>query len=334
MARDSENLKIQPSDNSGMGLVSNPLNGRNFLSWSRSIKIMLGAKMKLGFINGKIPKPAEDDEELEQWIRADCMVTSWLLNSISKDIVESYLYASIARELWEELEAIFRESNGPQIYQIRREIASVVQGNLSISAYFSKIKRLWDELACLVPTATCSCGASREIAESTIQDQLMQFLMGLDDCYDQVHNQILMMELLPSISKAYSMILRVEKQREVSAGLSTAIQNMAMQVRGGDTKKTGNFRNFQKRKGILDKKNLVCEHCGKTGHGKDTYFDIHGVLEWYRTLMEHRRKIGASTSKAFNTLQNQEATEELAQNALDENTISELVRAELRRYME
>ncbi|KAL0393287.1 UNVERIFIED_CONTAM: hypothetical protein Sradi_2551500 [Sesamum radiatum] len=80
MAGDSENLKIQPSDNPGMSLVSNPLNGRNFLSWSRSIKIVLGAKMKLGLINGKIPKPAEDDEELEQWIRADCMVTSWLLN--------------------------------------------------------------------------------------------------------------------------------------------------------------------------------------------------------------------------------------------------------------
>ncbi|KAL0295951.1 UNVERIFIED_CONTAM: hypothetical protein Sradi_6647200 [Sesamum radiatum] len=181
------------------------------------------------------------------------MVTSWLLNSISKDIVESFLYASTTRELWEEVEARFGESNGPHIYQIRREIASVVQGNLSISAYFSKIKR---------------------------------FVTNL------------MMEPLPSISKAYSMILRVEKQREVSAGLSTAIQNMAMQVRGGDTKKTGNFRNFQKRKGILDK--------------KDTYFDIHGVPEWYRTLMEQRRKTGASTSKAFNTLENQEATEELA----------------------
>ncbi|KAK4385545.1 hypothetical protein Sango_2678500 [Sesamum angolense] len=64
MGGDSENLKIQPSDNPRMSLVSNPLNGRNFQFWSRSIKIALGATMKLGFINGKIPKPAEDDERI------------------------------------------------------------------------------------------------------------------------------------------------------------------------------------------------------------------------------------------------------------------------------
>lgn len=31
--------------------------GRNYNNWSRSIKMALGAKNKLGFINGKISKP-------------------------------------------------------------------------------------------------------------------------------------------------------------------------------------------------------------------------------------------------------------------------------------
>ncbi|KAK4381633.1 hypothetical protein Sango_2948400 [Sesamum angolense] len=267
----------------------------------------VGAKMKLGFINGKIPKPTESDEDLEQWIRADYMVTSWVLNSISKDIVESFLYTSTTKELWEELEARFGESNGPQIYQIRREIASVGQGSLSISAYFSKIKKLWDELACLAPTTTCSCGASKEMAESRMQDQLMQFFMGLDDSYNIVRNQILMMEPLPSVTKAYSMVLRVEKQREVSVGLSNAVQNMAMQVRGGD-KRFGNFKNFQKRKEHLIRKILFVDIVEKWGMGR--------ILAL--TYMEFQNEVA----------------EELTQNALDENTISELIRAELRRYIE
>ncbi|KAL0443893.1 UNVERIFIED_CONTAM: hypothetical protein Slati_2112000 [Sesamum latifolium] len=73
-------------------LVSNLLDNTNFLSWSRSIKFALRAKLKLGFIKGKVTKPDKADEEFEQWEMADGMVISWILNSISKDIVESFLY--------------------------------------------------------------------------------------------------------------------------------------------------------------------------------------------------------------------------------------------------
>ena len=45
-------LFLYNSDHPGMVLVTAPLTGKNFLTWSRSIKIALGAKMKLGFIDG------------------------------------------------------------------------------------------------------------------------------------------------------------------------------------------------------------------------------------------------------------------------------------------
>ncbi|KAL0433233.1 UNVERIFIED_CONTAM: Retrovirus-related Pol polyprotein from transposon RE1 [Sesamum latifolium] len=131
MAQDPEIMKIQPSDNPGMSLTSIPLDGSNFLTWSRSVKISLGAKMKLSFINGKIKKPEETDQTYEQWIRADYMVTSWILNSISKEIVESFLYTTTARELWIELETRFGQGNGPMIYQLKREISSIAQGTMS-----------------------------------------------------------------------------------------------------------------------------------------------------------------------------------------------------------
>lgn len=100
-----ECFKLQGSDHPGMSLVSTPLDGTNYLSWCRSVKIALGAKTKLGFINGKCVKPVEHTEEYEQWVKVDCMVTSWLLNSISKQIVQAFLYITSARELWLELKA-------------------------------------------------------------------------------------------------------------------------------------------------------------------------------------------------------------------------------------
>ncbi|KAL0313449.1 UNVERIFIED_CONTAM: hypothetical protein Sradi_5744200, partial [Sesamum radiatum] len=181
---DSEHLRVQASDNPGSVLVSNLLDGTNFLSWSNSIRIALGAKMKLGFINGKNPRPSETAEEYEQWIRADCLFLSWLLNSMSKDTVESFLYINTARELWLELEARFGVSNGPMIYQLQREMASATQGTLNMSSYFNKLKKLWDELSCLKSAPSCSCAASKGAAALRAEDNLMQFFMGLNYSFD------------------------------------------------------------------------------------------------------------------------------------------------------
>ncbi|KAL0361774.1 UNVERIFIED_CONTAM: hypothetical protein Sradi_3861900 [Sesamum radiatum] len=94
-----EVLKLHSSDHPGMTLVSVPLNKKNWIAWSRSVQIALGAKSKLSFIDGSCAKPVTTGEEHEQWRKTDCMVTSWLLNSISKDIVEAFMYTSSARAL-------------------------------------------------------------------------------------------------------------------------------------------------------------------------------------------------------------------------------------------
>lgn len=43
----------------------------------------------------------------------------------------------------------------------------------------------------------------------------MQFLIGLNEGFEQARSQILMQDPLPSINKAYSVILKVEAQRKV-----------------------------------------------------------------------------------------------------------------------
>ncbi|KAL0374194.1 UNVERIFIED_CONTAM: hypothetical protein Sradi_3335100 [Sesamum radiatum] len=143
------------------------------------------------------------------------MVISWILNSISKDIVESFLYVDTARDLWLEIEARFGVSNGPLVYQLQREIASAAQGTHSVSSYFNRLKKLWDELGCLAPTP--SSVATKEIADLYQRDHLMQFLMGLDESFEGIRNQILMIEPLPNVSKAYAIVLRVERQREANS---------------------------------------------------------------------------------------------------------------------
>ncbi|KAL2235819.1 uncharacterized protein LOC105156964 [Sesamum indicum] len=140
--RISTDVRLQGNDNLGVSLVSAPLNGNNYLSWARSIKIALGARQKLGYFDGSHAKPIEDKDAIEQWQKNYYMVVSWILNSISKEIAEAFLYTETARDMCIELEMRFGESNGPLLYKIQREIASISQNNSNVATYFTKLKKL------------------------------------------------------------------------------------------------------------------------------------------------------------------------------------------------
>ncbi|KAL0320493.1 UNVERIFIED_CONTAM: Retrovirus-related Pol polyprotein from transposon RE2 [Sesamum radiatum] len=232
---DMEDLEIHTSDHPGMILVSDPLVRNNYLLWSRAVKVALTAKMKLSFINGTYPKPAAGTENFKQWVRTDSMVFSWIMNCISKDISKAFYYAKLARRLWLDLESRFGQSNGPMIYNLQREIASVSQGNLDVVAYYTKLKMLWDELECIDPTPDCECSSQRT-------------------------GQINMEEANPN----------------------AALLAKNVDIRQG----TGNF---QRRKSVIDKKNLFCDHCSKSGHSRDACFKLHGYPEWFKEYSEQKK---------------------------------------------
>ncbi|KAL0366924.1 UNVERIFIED_CONTAM: hypothetical protein Sradi_3582500 [Sesamum radiatum] len=85
----------------------------------------LEGKDRLGFIDGSCGKPTEDSIELKQWKITDSLVRTWILSTMTKDIVNAFLYAASARSIWTELEARYGESNGPLVYKIRWEISFI-----------------------------------------------------------------------------------------------------------------------------------------------------------------------------------------------------------------
>ncbi|KAK4395883.1 hypothetical protein Sango_1742600 [Sesamum angolense] len=98
----------------------------------------------------------------------------------------------------------------------------------------------------------------------------MQFLMGLNEEYDNVRSQILVTKPLPSINKAYSMILRVERQRQVHMGES--LEGATLFARG---------------------------------HDKSTCFKLHEVAEWCKELNEQKKK-GVGGANRVNVVQGPE----------------------------
>lgn len=98
----------------------------------------------------------------------------------------------------------------------------------------------------------------------------MQFLIGLTDVFDQARNQILLLDPLPSINKAYSMIMKVEAHKQVMNSCSQVVESVGLQVHSHGFKKES--KKFEKKKGY-------CTYCNLEGH---VSFRLVGYPEWYK----------------------------------------------------
>lgn len=88
VTHNTDHMSLQNSDNPGMILVTAPLIGNNYWSWSRAMKIALGAKQRLVIIDSIVKALQKDSDTYENWRKCDFMVTSWILNSILKDLLK------------------------------------------------------------------------------------------------------------------------------------------------------------------------------------------------------------------------------------------------------
>ncbi|KAF5441887.1 hypothetical protein F2P56_037152, partial [Juglans regia] len=270
---------LHPSDNPGALLVSEIFTGDNYIAWSRSITIALTVKNKAVFIDGTILAPPVNQSILHTaWLRANNLVLSWLMNSISKDIRNSLLYVASAVDLWKELTTRYLRSDGPRVFELEKSLSSITQDSLSITEYFSSFKTLWDEYINYRPFPTCSCGKMATCTCNLFDfllirqqsDYVLKFLVGLNDSYASIRSQLLMVSPLPSMAKVFSLLLQEESQRQ----LNNSVSNETHALLAKQTTQTFVPSKFSKDK--QKRSSLYCTHCGYNGHTIEKCFQLHG----------------------------------------------------------
>ncbi|XP_073055412.1 uncharacterized protein [Primulina eburnea] len=267
-------MYIHPSDTPGMNLVSDQLVGTdNYGVWSRAMLIALQAKNKIGFIDGTCMKPEAGSTSVLQWERCNALVLSWILNTVSREIFGGIVYATNASVVWTDLKEQFDKVNGSRIFALHRDIGRLVQGQSTISAYFCKLKQLWDEFASLVILPSCECAAAKRYVEHDQQHRLLQFLMGLNESYAAIRSQILMMSPLPTVGQAFSIISQEESHRSLSTTEPSPTVFYSNQNRAGD-----------QRKDIMK-----CDYCNLNGHLKENCYKIVGYPPWHRLYRGQNR---------------------------------------------
>ncbi|XP_075106768.1 uncharacterized protein LOC142179791 [Nicotiana tabacum] len=159
-------LYVHPSDTPGSILIPVKLTGsENSGLWRRSMRIALQAKRKLGFVTDTCRNDQFRTELHEDWETCNAIVLSWIMNTVLPDLTSGIVYASSAHLVWKDLMERFDKVNCVRIFQLHREIATILQGTDSVTTYFTKLKKLWAEYDALVPSPGCDCPNSRDYIE-------------------------------------------------------------------------------------------------------------------------------------------------------------------------
>lgn len=140
----------------------------------------LSAKNKVEFIDGSIPEPQKSDRTYDAWRRCNNIVVSWIAHSISTQIRQSILWMDKAKEIWRDLKSRYSQGDLLRISDLQQEAASMKQGDLSVTEYFTKLRIVWDELENFRPDPVCSCtvrctySALTVISQRKLEDRAIQ----------------------------------------------------------------------------------------------------------------------------------------------------------------
>ncbi|KAF7816942.1 uncharacterized protein G2W53_030911 [Senna tora] len=293
---------------------------------------------KLGFVDGTCPKPTdENSDRFFQWSFADSTVTAWIVNSMSKDLAEAYVFTTSARRLWQTLEDKYGKAAKPQVFHIKKKLAAIKQNGESLAVYSTKLEKYWEELNSLEPKIRCStehsscCHSNKQHDDRDSSNQVMQFLMGLDDCYDTVVNNILMLEPTPSYNKVYAIVATVESKKEVMAETASSTEATALAVKNFEQSKYNsvNRSGSSGNKKDVKKGDRFCTVCNKPGHMEDTCFKKHGIPEWYTEYKAQKSKKTQSFSSNVSTVDSASQSS----NGVDMSLFSEMIQKELQKFM-
>ncbi|GJU60881.1 ribonuclease H-like domain-containing protein [Tanacetum coccineum] len=214
----SSPLHLHPNDSATLTVVSVKLKGtENYQVWSCAMLLALEGKNKTGFIDGSCRRSNTDEVLGRQWDRVNAVVLGWILNSISEELFLGQFFYKRAKHVWDELKETYDKVVGFVTFNLHHKINSLSQNGSFIADYYHRLNALWKQFDALVQLPRCTCHAADDFKKHNQLMKLMQFLMGLDDCYMQIRSNILSRDELPDVRSAYAIISSEESHRVVSS---------------------------------------------------------------------------------------------------------------------
>jgi len=162
-----------------------------------------------------VPNPA-----LEDWEATDQQVLSYLLNSLSKDILSQVATCATAAEAWKIIEEMFASQTRARTVNTRIALATTQKGSWSVAEYFGKMKTLGDEMK----------AAGRPLED----EELIEYIItGLGEDFNPLVTSLCTRVESITLGEFYSQLLSFETRMDlVYGGNQGGSANSASRGRG------------------------------------------------------------------------------------------------------
>jgi hypothetical protein len=203
----------------------------------------------------------------ELWKAQEQQVLSYLLTSVSHDVLVQVVVLPSTTDVWKHIEAAFASQSRARVINTRMALATTQKGSLTVAEYISKMKVLVDDMA----------SAGKKLDD---EDFTSYVLAGLDAEYNSVVSSIAGRVEPISFAELYSQLLACENRLDPQNGghgSSQSSANSASRGRGGPfrgrgsrgaSRGGGSFGGRGKGDSFSKPKNKFppCQLCGKTNH--------------------------------------------------------------------
>ncbi|KAG6667423.1 hypothetical protein CIPAW_01G100200 [Carya illinoinensis] len=124
------------TSNFNMPMTSVKLDGKNYISWSKSATIFLkGKELSSHLVN---PKPDSNNSTFAQWKQEDAQILSLMLTSKESNICSSLIHFYIVQEVWSHLKHMYSSArNTTCIYELCKQFFGLEQGTLGLEEYYA-----------------------------------------------------------------------------------------------------------------------------------------------------------------------------------------------------
>ncbi|GKD39812.1 hybrid signal transduction histidine kinase M, partial [Tanacetum coccineum] len=147
------------------------LDEMNYDSWSELFILHCTSFGVLNFIQDTSTSAERDADD---WGKLDSLVKLRIFGTISKSLLQRVLKKNTtSHDVWKQLKDVFHDNKSARAMQLDNDLRNVELGNLSITDYFHKIRRMADLLANI---------------DSPVDEKNLVFyaINGLGEKYDQV----------------------------------------------------------------------------------------------------------------------------------------------------
>ncbi|KAJ0037746.1 hypothetical protein Pint_23369 [Pistacia integerrima] len=211
------------------------------------------------------PLKKTNAEAYETWEEENCIVQTWLLNSIEKHVRVLFDRLPTEVAIWCAVKKTYIVSNNSsRVYELTRRSVNIKQEGRTLEVYYEKLQTIWQELDAINPPQI-----KNEIDLCTHLATVTNFhvyilLARLDSHLDGARAHVLRSDPLLDVLKAYAMICE-EGNRLKTMGSEEKTSASALAARKG---KEGSLyespKPFFKYGGSNPAKDeRKCTHCGK-----------------------------------------------------------------------